>query len=261
MENLPIIRQSQENDGSNNVIVIPRMQIHEFAPKISEETRQKLVDQYKKFWILRYSKKESEESTGNSIDKNKVEKGYLYHNLEYNPETFKSILRAGVMSGEIGDGIKKTHTEDNETHFCADFFINEEERNVEDLVNYVHERVVRPGTSFIQPRTESKRNFPNKRNTGMSILIDGNDPALKELMYLSGTEVDNENIKEFIRGFPQKGRPIHRAVVVGIPANFISKIILGDRISNNSEVLEEIKNSIHEAGLHITLFDTEGKIV
>ena len=249
-----------EEKPKNPTITIPPIQIHEKAPieKLSEENRIQLLEQYRLFWTLRYKKPVLPDQDSPSP---KVYKGDLFHNMHYQPDILRSVLRTGVMSGEVGDGIKDLIPEDSETHFCADFFVIPNDLNIDELVSLALKKVKQGN---LIKGTPAEYSFPKVFGTSysMSLILEGNSEDQKKLFELSGTSLDYEKIKDFVHFFPTKDEYItHKAVIVGIPANFIKKIIISKYMSLQPEIIKEIKEIINESGLNIGVFDTEGNLL
>jgi hypothetical protein len=240
---------------------IPKIIIDQYAPKLDEASLEALKAQWIKFWELRgrFVFNVETESTPT------IKSGDLIHNMMSSPEILKSILNSGIISGEIGFDNKSTTSEDMETHYCADFFINKENRSIKDFTSYIYQKD-KVGITMVSKG--ERYNYPFKRrdeeiitNTPgcISIVLDGNNSELKDLLSLSGTSSNSENISKFIRNFPRSDDR-HLAVVVGVPANFIKYIIVSPDILADQERLQEIKNIISEARLKITITDSDGNV-
>jgi hypothetical protein len=220
--------------------------------------RKILDEQWKEFWRLRKIKQESAAETPAS---NHLKDGYLLHQTGYNETVLSHILKSGIVSGEIGDGEKETRPEDNETHYCADFFVNQGDRSFADYVTFatspqfVGKLKMKPMESY---------NCPTEKNDGIAIVIDPTQPELVELLGRSATGLDVRLLEDFHVRFPKgtdkpESAKRHLTVLVGIPANFITTIVVGGMIAQDQQQLNKLKMMVANAELDIPIRNTKGE--
>lgn len=185
--------------------------------------------------------------------------------MQYNEVALSNVLASGVLAGELGYQEKETMPEDAETHFCADFFVNYGEKSVPDYIAFAQSFQQKEGSRLKVKQIESY-NCPQANNDSIAIIIDPLHPELRELLMHAGTAVQPGGLKGFPVSFPKAGASEevarrHLAVLVGIPANFITGIVVGGKISADSEKLSQVKQLISEANLQIPILDTKGEVL
>ena len=241
---------------------IPELFVYEKAPVLQLEAIKVLREQWEKFWELRFAKHEGvvpEEAAQNlALLKN----GTLLHNLSYDEATLSKILQSGILSGELGYGEKETVAEDSETNYCADFFINQGDKSVQEYIEYATGFEETDGVAK-KRRTESYK-FPRERNDSISIVVDPSKPELADLLQYSATGVDASRLVNFSVRFPYGAdKPDiakrHLAVLVGIPANYISLLVVGGKIASDLEKLAKLKGLIESSGLDISILNFRGE--
>lgn len=241
-------------------IVIPELVVDPHAPELTPHKRHILEQQWEKFWKLR-----SADNPASSDIEPKLGTGFLLHQMQYRDQLLESILASGVLSGELGYTQKETIPEDMETHYCADFFVNTENRSIADYLAYAHQKVSKPGSSLQLQRPE-RYACPNDRNDNIAIVVDPAQPGLDQLLEYSNNSFDTSKLEGFINQLPvnegneDKASKL-KAVLVGVPANYINYIIIGGGISNNPEVLSTVRNIVNRSGLKIKILNTQGAVL
>ncbi len=229
---------------------IPELTIFEKSPTLTPEQSSELQQQWETFWRLRSEKVEQAADTT-------IPEGALIHQLSYSSETFKQILDSGVVSGELAFNDKSAVPEDSETHYCADFFVNNKPRSVDDYVTFANERVT---VGSLKRGRAEQFSLPTERNSNIALVVNPNQPELDELLVKSGTGADKRSLEGWPIRFPNESEN-HRAVLVGIPANFISEIIIGSRLKDDAESISSIKQQIEQAKLSTKVVDIEGNLI
>lgn len=243
---------------------IPEIKFSPHAPieKIEKNGGMEILKkQWGRFWALRRRPEPIREAGMVPT----IPKGALLHNLHYDAEAIKTILESGVMSGEIGYQDKTTVEEDSETHFCADFFRNVgEDKPVQE---YFKEAVTTSSTGPLRRKPMESYRAPTIGVDNISIVINGCQSELAELLQNSGdgegfsTNPQNNPLSQFINGFPREGSNKHVAVLIGVPANFIDKIVIGESIEKDSGRLSQLKGLIATAGLHTPVVSVTGTLL
>ena len=247
--------------GETQQLVAPELAIDVRAPEISESARAVLDVQWQKFWELRNQQISAQESKGPEPF---LEPGALVHNTVNNsPEALRTILDSGILSGELGYKGKATTPEDSETHYCADFFVNLKERTVPEYTAYAQGLEENDNGVLKRKRMESYAS-PSDQNDHISFVVDPDQPGLEDLLSLSSNGADLSNLGEFPVRLPvaddDGGKAARlKAVLVGIPANFISSIVVGGTFAANQEALAVVESLLAERGLGASVVDTQGR--
>jgi hypothetical protein len=223
-----------------------------------------LKDQWEKFWKLRFTKKEDGHSENITQDPALLKDGTLLHNLRYDQNALSKILQSGVLSGELGYGEKESRAEDAETHYCADFFVNQGDKSVAQFVEFAYSNEENTG-ALRKKRIESYA-CPREQNDYVAVVVDPSKPKLAELLQRSATGMDTGHLANFPVRFPYGAEKPdiakrHLAVLVGIPANYISSLIVGGKLAGDSEKLTQMKALVASSGLDITILDYKGERV
>ena len=209
--------------------------------------------------------------------------GSLVHNTVFDVNALQDIFRLGATSGEIGDGIKPVRAEQNETHYCADFF-RVDKALVEQVCGQADdEKLLAAYYAFVRTKIEIRRTdgavhirkgrqeeycSPAQRNDYVSFVFDVSDSRLTELMRYAvdgksfSIQPDNP-LSPFIQRFPRENEPEvvknHVAVLVGLPANFMTAIVVGGRVADSPEKIRTLYKLLNENNLHIPVVSTDGK--
>jgi hypothetical protein len=175
-------------------------------------------------------------------------------------EDLLKILDTGVVSGEIGfDGKDKMTSEDGETHYHADFFMNtDQDKNLTDYLQWASESE-NPESRITRKRMEYSF-MPTKRNDTAVLIFDAKNPELESFLQFS---TNGAMAKKFDSIFKDLGAKFpldterHVAVPVGLPSNFCKSIVVGSKITQ--EQVLQLGQKINELNLSIFIFDIDGK--
>lgn len=189
-----------------------------------------------------------------------IKEGDMLHGMYYEPESVRSVLKDGIMSGEVSVNSKKIICEDGETFGCADFFTAPKTMHVgEYFSSFVNRKF---GIRQAPERAYLPREIPIGRGS-------------RQIAYV----IDSEKFKTYypvlhknsatpnsLKGSPIEGFIHHfvdydnlKAVLIGVPSNCISKIVIGKGLK--PEEINSIKNAIRECKLDIELYDISGNII
>jgi hypothetical protein len=234
----------------------PAFVVDRHAPELTTRQAELLQTQWDAFWALRHDPTITAQSPGGSI---RIGPGWLIHNS--GPEALDGILAAGIISGELGHGSTTPQPEDRETHYCADFFVNDEERGAVDWLAYA--RALETGLGRIRKKRMESYRLPTDNNAELSFVVRPRT-ELEGLLSNSATGLDLAAgpLADWPLRFPY-ARPDfaarHRAVLVGVPANCIDYLIVGGQIAKDPHAVTAISETIQRHGLRLTVADTHGR--
>jgi len=197
----------------------------------------------------------------NPIQKRRLEggvdltQGTLLHGTSFNIEKIKKIKETGIVSGEL-IGIP----EDNETHYCADFFRVPNDTSIPQYLEWCGQPIIngmlkiKRGESAYLPRQ-------GKQSKQIAFIINNEDSRLQPLLkYDAYGPSSHERMKSIINFLPREFDPsptrTTSAILIGIPSNFISGIIISDGISTGEAA--DIKQIMGEM---TSVFRTNGEII
>ncbi len=231
----------------------PELKLHPTAPELTALQRTILEGQWHNFWMFRDQPQVIEPFNGT------IGEGWLVHQTRYEPLKVDAILEAGVVSGELGFVGKKPIAEDGETHFCADFFVNQE---TQDVKTYTERATTPAKTSSGLKSPQMEHYSVPANNKNLAFVIDPNKLP-QELLHYSTTGLDKDRgvLKDWPIRFPydsQENATRHLAILVGIPANYINGIVVGEQLAVDSESITHLKNSILKTQLSIPLYTSAG---
>jgi len=181
-----------------------------------------------------------------------LSQGTLIHGTSYDLEKLKKIKESGILSGEL-IGIP----EDNETHYCADFFKVPEDMSVTQYSDWCNQLRTTP-SGLKMKKGEGNRLSFGYRSTGISFIIDASDPRLQKLLKYDAYDSDSsERMKNIINHLPNTRNPNDTSsILVGIPSNFISGLIIGEGIK--SEEVKEIKQIMGDEPI---IYNSKGEVI
>jgi len=171
-------------------------------------------------------------------------------------ENLDSIAKHGVMSGEFFG-----KPEDGETHYCADFYKVREDSTIASYTEFISSP--EESSSLKMQSAESKK-LPSEKRGGdyISIIIDSEIPEVQGLIEADPYKPDTDALFEGIvnpESLPaEKGsKKAERlsSILVGMPANTIAGIIVGNNIAVDLERIELIKNSFNNG---VAIYDIQG---
>lgn len=180
--------------------------------------------------------------------------GTLIHGTSFDLEKLRQIADLGIVSGELV-GIP----EDNETHYCADFFRVPENMTVSEYLEWCS----KPITKGILRMKRGEFNYlpmPIKSDRQIAFIFDTSDTRLEPLLkYDAYDPAANEKMQNIINILPRDVDPspsrTTSAILAGIPGNFISGLIISELITEPE--VEEVK-SIFKG---LPIFRVSGEIV
>lgn len=239
---------------------IPELSIHETSPHLENQQAQILKEQWERFWQLRSTKQKQVASVEQNASL--LKDGDLLHNLRYDEAALAQILKSGIISGELGYGEKEMRAEDAETHYCADFFVNQGDKTVSEFVEYAYGNEEKMG--MIRKKRIESYACPREQNDSIAVVVGSHQPELTELLQHSATGFDTSQLDKFPLRFPYNSdKPEiakrHLAVLVGIPANYISKLVIGGKLASNPERLAKLKELVGASGLNILILTYKGE--
>ena len=219
--------------------------------KLLEEDRQVLETQWELFHKL--SKIQIPNEIMDRQNKGLLElgKGTLVHGTSYEFEKFRSIRETGILSGEF-IGIP----EDNETNYCADFFRVPEDMSVQNYISWYSKK---EGTF---EKMEAKRlpKKTNQRSTKIGIVFSTQNTNISALLENDAYSKGHGKMKRIITRLPYEDES-HKtrlaAVLCGIPSNFISALILSQKVIEEQAALNEIRSLFS----NVILFNLNGIVV
>lgn len=231
---------------------------YEISPDLASRFEQvpqgrELFEQsYDEFWRLK----------GNTVlhdSSPNIDGNHLLHGIRgYDRTKISGILEDGIVTGDVRFKNKGFLSEDGETFGCADFFISPKPSTIKDYcTTYLNSRVgfrQVPERSFLPRHSET----PAFASDNIAFVIDSTQLQRDSKVLLTNSatpsSLDSNNLKDIIHHFP--GITNHRAVLMGIPSQYISKIIVGGKIKP-AEILE-IKAMLKANNLDAKIFDTQG---
>ena len=241
---------------------IPEFAEHETSPTLKEEAVKVLREQWEKFWQLRFATRESAISPESAQNPALLKDGVLLHNLRYDEVALSKILQSGVLSGELGYGEKESRAEDAETHYCADFFVNQGDKSVAQFIEFAYGN--EENTGALRKKRIEAYACPREQNDYITIVVNPSRPELAELLQHSATGIETSRLANFPVRFPYGAEKPdiarrHLAVLVGIPANYISSLVVGRKLAGDQEKLAKLKSLVANSGLDITILNHKGE--
>lgn len=248
--------------------------------ELSPEAEKILEQQFEVFLQLRIDQEATEAVKVSST----VKDGSLIHNTNFDIAALGHIFRLGVMSGEIGDEQKPLKVEQNETHYCADFFKVDEELIKEALNQESIDNLLEAYYAFARTKVQPRRPdgtlsplkqgrseqylSPTPNNDSISLIFSSDSPHLSELMRyaIDGKTFHtqpNNPLSGFISRFPGENNlenaKNHMAILVGLPANFIRAIVVGGKLEASPGAIRSLHRLMHENNLDIDILNTKGQ--
>ncbi len=219
------------------------------------EIRETLTEAWRRFWQIRNS-----EVTTHQDELIRV--GDLTHGMRRAEiEDIERIFSSGIISGEIRGPRLSTIVEDAETHGSADFFVNlGQTRSVNDYITFAWSTVESESGLLAKRMEHSFAPSPYRADNKVMFVLDGNNSALQPLLAHSATGdgFSSAIMARLINYMPAEGRD-HLAVLGGVPSNFINKVIIGRKFSE--EEAQRIYRLARENGLNIKVYYQDGVLV
>jgi hypothetical protein len=259
----PNFEQGESQKEKGLFLEIPELNLHEKAPELSDDAREKLEEQWQDFWEIRMFGNESRDNDEEEKpEKLELKQGDLLHQLKFQENDLSSIFSSGILSGEIQLQDKDAEAEDSETHYCADFFVNQKDQTFADYASFANSS--RTSGSLKVKNPESYACPQSKYSDDVALIINTEDESLQSLLENSVSGDDLESLGNFPVQLPYDDADINKrlkAVLVGIPSNFISAIAVGYKIAEDSDKIETIPDMIESNQLDIGIYDSEGNLI
>lgn len=172
-----------------------------------------------------------------------LEKGTLIHGTFFDKDVLRKISKYGILACEIFD-----EHENGETYYCADFFRIPRTQTMEEYHKFCQEKEIVAG--FEKNKMETKK-LPVLRPMNIGFIVN-NDIRIHELLsydpYRGNLEVQEiVNQKELKDTGLYKNRERLAAILVGLPANCISGIWIGEKVREDKAKIEQLKELFRRA--------------
>ena len=171
-------------------------------------------------------------------------------------DSIASIAKHGVMSGDFFG-----KPEDGETFYCADFFKVREDSTIASYTEFIS----RPEeSSSLKMQSAESKKLPSDKKGGdyISIIVDPKIPEVQGLIEADPYKPDTDalfegivNPKSLLAEKGSKKAERLSSILVGMPANTIAGIVVGNNIVGNDEKIESIKNSFNNG---VAIYDIQG---
>ena len=198
-----------------------------------------------------------------------IKEGDMIHGMSYQPEALESILKDGIVSGDIaftGKNVQsdeaflknglKIICEDGETFGCADFYTSPKTMAIDEYFSYAF-REIKP----FKRAPEASKLPNNTKKRSIAFIVDSEKfkemcPTLSQNSATPRT-LESSPLNGIIHHFPY-GENL-KSVLVGVPSNCISKIVIGAGLK--TEEITHIKSIIQRMNLDINIYDISGNIL
>lgn len=196
--------------------------------KLTLEQRNLLEYQYQRFLNIGNISLDSNQYQLHLDDNRNVylPKGALIYSSDVLPKTLKEISEKGILAPEFL-GNKRN----NNNFYCADFY----KVNTDTLLSCMNKKF-------------SKNDYSpfNKVNNKIAFVVNPSSKIGGLLYYdlLDSKFDNNKEVRDIIKYDDSLSKIINKdasAILVGIPANCISGIILGDLVTLNSKLIRELE--------------------
>lgn len=167
-----------------------------------------------------------------------LEEGTLIHGTYFDIDVLRKISKNGILACEI-----LGEPENNETYYCADFFRVPKTQTMKEYYEFCKEKEIVAG--FKTDKMETVK-LPVLSPFSVGIIVN-NDSYLQDLLsydpYRENLEVQGiVNQQELLDTGLYDNRERLAAILIGVPANCISGIWIGDRIRTDKEKIEQLKS-------------------
>lgn len=219
------------------------------------DVRAALLDSWKSFWRIRKMNLKPHSSL-------LIERGDLVHGIgKYDLGKLGGIFKSGIVSGELDLAGRPALAEDGETFGCADFFVNTvRARSVKEYSQFAWKPSSLSSGIIMKPIEHSfvPSPFGDKK---VALVLDSSINELQPLIRQSVTSQTLSThpiLSKLISHFPST-TDRHLAVLGGLPANSINKVIVGNKITD--EEVESIYKLASESGLTLNVFKSSGELM
>ncbi len=251
-------------EGDTLKLSLPKFELSEaLEQRLSNNvSKQRFLSSYQEFF-------KSRKIATNYGNEAIIKQGDMLHGMTYQPEALESILKDGIVSGDIafvGKNVQSDEAflkngfriicEDGETFGCADFYTSPKTMTIEEYFLYAF-REIKP----FKRAPEASR-LPNKtKKRSIAFVVDSQKfkDICPTLSHNSATpsNLGSSPLNDIIHHFPN-GENL-KSVLVGVPSNCISKIVVGAGLK--PEEIKHIKTLIQKMNLDINIYDISGNIL
>lgn len=170
----------------------------------------------------------------------------------------ESILDNGVVSGQLGIGVKKTAStaggNDTRSHALSDFFDVKKEQSIKDYFTYANRNSQESSFLPVKPADSDFMAIVFDKKSAQGSLIDHSINRYTA----KGSKL--ENLFGYHRGSDaERNFGTHQVVPVGLPATCIERIIVRPELPLSE--ITNIQNQIAKRGLDIKLYNTDGVLI
>ncbi len=164
-------------------------------------------------------------------------------------------LRGRSELGIIASELAGKDTEEQETHYCADFYRVKENQTLQEYMD------------DFSYRNSGRTAFENPKNSSVTFIINPHkeiEPLMDYDLYSpsvtneSAREIINTSlkvVKEHLKGGEKSGRV--SAVLGGIPSNCFSGILVGQEVTVNKDNIDALKSLFP----HCYIIESEGVVL
>lgn len=181
--------------------------------------------------------------------------GTFFHGTRFNLETIQKIKDSGIISGELVGNPRE-----DETNYCADFFRVPVDMTLPEYLDWCKMPITR-GSLKTHRGEFNYLPMSGDLSWNVAFIVDTTNPLLQPLLlhdaYSPDPTMRMEGIvTELPRQLDDSPSRSTAAILVGIPSNFISGMVLSDRLT--SEETSAIKTIM---GDQVAMFQTPGNLI
>jgi len=194
--------------------------------------------------------------------------GLLLHGTRFDKEKLESISRTGILSCEYNG-----RSEDGETFYCADFFRVPKTQTMEEYANHINTPVAISGSVLAPKKPMEASRLPHDARFAqeqLGFIVDHTNPELQNLL-ANDVYRENEQFEEMKKivnpaliktddsdeNSLWSKRERLSAVLCGVPSNFISGIWVTEKVQNNEEQMQFLKQQFP----HCSIVNSKGEIL
>lgn len=259
MEDLELIRPSESIWNSQNWHIMQGLDMEQELPstlvkekELSDEDMKLLRRQWNLFLRMNSVSVQNDIRIRQKLWLPILTKWTRVHWTRFDLDKLRSIKKYWIISWEL-----IWIVEDNETNYCADFFVVPQDYSVQWYTWWYQEMETSPWTTFRSKRMESSRLATNN-NSSVTIIFNSQSSELDNFLKYDAYHGWRERMQTIITWLLFKDKPEKQerlsAILVWIPSNFISAIIIPPKISNDPENVSEIKEIFWD---WVIIFDIE----
>ena len=251
---------SQENGPSTQELlaVLPAGTVPARLNEVTSTERELILKQWKTFLrIASLPVPENQLLKRRERGEPELVEGTLIHGIRtWSRDIIESVARVGIVSGEMV-GVH----EDNETHFCADFFRIPSATSIAQYVNWYETTSVKTpgGLTMKVPEANFLPRSLGRTTKRLAFIVDTPPPELQPLLAYDAYQ--NADIQKITRNLVEENsetRSRVSAIVCGIPSNFLSGILITSALENDKEDLAYIRALFGE---RMPIFNIKGELV